>query len=153
MAQQIAHSLVKALRKVPAFSTLEDHDLLQIVGASMNLHWPADSLVFEEGTEAEALYILLSGCVRIFVSSGSEETDVANIQPGEYFGELSLLRDETHSKSAQATQDSDLMILSKESFRALLDYDAELAAHVKGKMHERLRANDEILGIENSSLS
>ena len=46
---EIGHSLVKALRSVPGFSALDDRDLLQIVGASVNLHWPTGAIVFEEG--------------------------------------------------------------------------------------------------------
>ena len=138
---EIGHSLVKALRSVPGFSSLDDRDLLQIVGVSINLHWPSGSTVFTEGAPAEGLYIVLSGCVRILVGPREDETEVASIGPGEFFGELSLLEDRTHSKNARATEDSELMILPKESFRALLEVDEVLAQHVKDKVEERLRDN------------
>jgi CRP/FNR family transcriptional regulator, cyclic AMP receptor protein len=138
---EIGHSLVKALRSVPGFASLDDRDLLQIVGVSINLHWPSGSTVFTEGAPAEGLYIVLSGCVRILVGSREDETEVASIGPGEFFGELSLLEDRTHSKNARATEDSELMILPKESFRALLEVDEVLAQHVKDKVEERLRDN------------
>jgi CRP/FNR family transcriptional regulator, cyclic AMP receptor protein len=138
---EIGHSLVKALRSVPGFSSLDDRDLLQIVGVSINLHWPSGGTVFTEGAPAEGLYIVLSGCVRILVGSREDETEVASIGPGEFFGELSLLEDRTHSKNARATEDSELMILPKESFRALLEVDEVLAQHVKDKVEERLRDN------------
>jgi CRP-like cAMP-binding protein len=83
---EIGHSLVKALRSVPGFSALDDRDLLQIVGASVNLHWPTGAIVFEEGAPAEALYIVLSGRIQIFEAGRSSETDVAVIGPGEFFG-------------------------------------------------------------------
>jgi CRP-like cAMP-binding protein len=139
--KEIGHSLVKALRSVPGFSSLDDRDLLQIVGVSINLHWPSGSTVFTEGAPAEGLYIVLSGCVRILVGAREDETEVASIGPGEFFGELSLLEDRTHSKNARATEDSELMILPKESFRALLEVDEVLAQHVKDKVEERLRDN------------
>jgi CRP/FNR family transcriptional regulator, cyclic AMP receptor protein len=138
---EIGHSLVKALRSVPGFASLDDRDLLQIVGVSINLHWPSGSTVFTEGAPAEGLYIVLSGCVRILVGPREDETEVASIGPGEFFGELSLLEDRTHSKNARATEDSELMILPKESFRALLEVDEVLAQHVKDKVEERLRDN------------
>ena len=137
--KEIGHSLVKALRSVPGFSSLDDRDLLQIVGVSMNLHWPTGGVVFTEGATAEGLYIVLSGCVRILVGPRDSETEVASIGPGEFFGELSLLEDRTHSKNARATEDSELMILPKGSFRRLLDADAVLAQHVSEKVEERLR--------------
>jgi CRP/FNR family cyclic AMP-dependent transcriptional regulator len=139
--KEIGHSLLKALRSVPGFSSLDDRDLLQIVGVSMNLHWPGGSTVFTEGAPAEGLYIVLSGGVRILVGPKESESEVALIGPGEFFGELSLLEDRTHSKNARATEDTELMILPKESFRALLEVDAVLAQHVKEKVEERLREN------------
>jgi CRP-like cAMP-binding protein len=142
--QEIGHSLVKALRSVPGFSALEDRDLLQIVGVSVNLHWPTGAIVFEEGAPAEALYIVLSGRIQIFQTDRSSETDVAVIGPGEFFGEFSLLRDETHSKHARAIEDSELMIIPKGSFQRLLANDPVLADHVSGTMKERLRANDAV---------
>lgn len=141
---EIGHSLVKALRGVPGFSALGDRDLLQIVGVSVNLHWPTGAMVFEEGQPAEALYIILSGRVRIFVAGHESETEVAAIERGEFFGEFSLLRDETHSKSARAIEDSELMIIPKGPFQRLLAYDPVLAEHVSGTMKQRLRANDAV---------
>ena len=139
--KEIGHSLVKALGSVPGFSSLDDRDLLQIVGVSLNLHWPTGGVVFTEGATAEGLYIVLSGCVRILIGPRDSETEVASIGPGEFFGEVSLLEDRTHSKNARATEDSELMILPKESFRRLLDADAVLAQHVSEKVEERLREN------------
>ncbi|MBA2313721.1 MAG: cyclic nucleotide-binding domain-containing protein [Actinobacteria bacterium] len=140
--QRVGHSLIKALRRVPAFSTLVDHDLLLIVGASVNLYWNSGSIVFERGDSAEALYIVLSGKVRIYFDNGENETDVATVGPGEFFGELSLLRDEVHSKSAQASEDCELMIIPRESFRSLISSDSTLAEHISEKMEERLKADD-----------
>jgi CRP-like cAMP-binding protein len=142
--QEIGHSLVKTLRSVPGFSTLDDHELLQIVGVSINLHWPEGSLVFEQGTHAEGLYIVLSGRIGIFASSPDGDKEVGFIGPGDFFGELSLLRDETHSKGARAVDDSELLIIPKELFERLLEYDSVLAEHVRDKMRERLRANDSL---------
>ena len=58
---RVTHSLVKALRAVPDFADLDDATLLRIVGASTNLFYPAGSVVFEPGSPAEALYVVLSG--------------------------------------------------------------------------------------------
>jgi CRP-like cAMP-binding protein len=143
--QQISHSLVKALRRVPAFEALPDRDLLQIVGASVNLVWPAGSVVFQQGAHAEALYIVLSGRIRIFAQAGEKEIDVASIGPGDYFGELALLREETHSKTAEASEESELMVIPEGSFQRLLASDSALAEHVSQKMERRLQANVESL--------
>ena len=133
----LRHSLVKALRRVPDFAALEDSILLKVVGASANLFWAAGSTVFETGSPSEALYIVLSGRVRI--TDGPEAPgDLAQIGPGEYFGELSLLRNSKHTKTAQAIEDSEIMVLPKRSFEALLSTDDDLSEQVRARRAELL---------------
>jgi CBS domain-containing protein len=139
----VPHSLVKALRSVPDFSSLPDRDLLMIVGASVNLFWPAGTMVFERGSEAEALYVILSGGVRIFEMVGGQEVEVSLIGPGESFGELSLMLHTTHTKDARAEEDTELMIVPKDSFLDLMAQHAELAAKFRQRLAERLPVRGE----------
>jgi CRP-like cAMP-binding protein len=130
MRRPLNHSLVRALRRVPDFSTVDDRLLLRVVGASANLFWPSGSVVFEKGSPSEGLYIVLSGCISI-QDDETADPDVARIGPGDYFGELSLLRNTQHTKSAQAMEDCELMVLPKRSFEALMEADADLADQVR----------------------
>jgi CRP-like cAMP-binding protein len=123
---------VKALRHVPDFAALDDGLLLKVVGASANLFWPAGSFVFETGSPSEALYILLGGNVRI-LDGDDPDNVIAEIGPGDYFGELSLLRHSRHTKNAQAVENCEVMVLPKRSFEALLEADQDLAAQVRAK--------------------
>ena len=137
VGDRIDHSLVKALRAVPDFADLADEDLLSIVGASANLLWPPGSVVFRTGEPSEALYLVLSGAVRVYESKDGQEADVATIRPGDFFGELSLLLDTTHTKNAQAVEDSELLVLPKDAFEELLASNPGLAARVRRKMEQR----------------
>ncbi len=139
MSADVAHSLVKALRAVPDFAEMEEHTLLAIVGASANLWFPSGSTVFERGETGDALYIVLSGAVRI-VDERDEE--VARIEPGDYFGELSLLLHSTHSKSAVASEDTELMVIPKGPFQELLSGSPELASYFRRKVEQRLPASE-----------
>ena len=132
LQRPVRHSLVKALRRVPDFSSLEDALLLKIVGASANLFWRAGSLVFEADTPSEALYIVLSGRVEI-VNGGPDEPAIGEIAPGDYFGELSLLANARHPKTGKAVEDSEILVLPKRSFEALLAADEDLAEQVRTK--------------------
>lgn len=146
-SRAISHSLVKTLRKVPMFAGLSDDDLLDIVGVSANLHWHSDGMVFEAGEPGDALYIVLSGKVRIYTTRDGDEVEVATIGPGDFFGELSLMRKEPHSKSARAVGDADLMAIPNESFTSLLQSDERLRAAVERVMAERLSASDRALDL------
>lgn len=137
MGRPITHSLVKALRTVPGFDVLSDRDLLRIVGASVNLSWPAGSMVFEKESPGEALYIVLAGKVRIFDQIDGREVEIARTGPGDFFGEMSLLLDTMHTKNVQAVEDSELLVLMKDSFNRLLEMHDDLAAIVHERLEER----------------
>jgi CRP-like cAMP-binding protein len=138
----VTHSLVQALRVVPAFAALDEHTLVQIVGASANLFWPAGSSVFEKGTPGDALYIVLSGEVAIVDVADGNEAELARMKPGDFFGEISILLYTTHSKLARAVVDTELMVLPKESLQELLAANPELGDHFRRKLEERQFPSD-----------
>jgi CRP/FNR family cyclic AMP-dependent transcriptional regulator len=133
-----AHSLVKALQAVPSLSPCDEQTLLCIVGDSVNLVWPAGRTVFELGSPADGLFIVLSGRVRILREDGAE---VAVLGSGEYFGELSLLTGTTHHHAVEAVEDTELMVVPKERFDSLLAENPELAAGIRQQAEARMRAN------------
>src|SRR6266704_1385582 len=90
---QHSHTLVKALKGIPSLGSCDETTLLEIVGDSVNLVWPAGHKVFEHGTPSSGLFIVLSGRVRVLRNGGGE---LAKLGPGEHFGELSLLLGTTH---------------------------------------------------------
>ena len=143
MSRTITHSLVKVLRTVPDFAALDDRSLLSIVGASANLYWPAGALVFEKGDPAEALYVVLSGRIRIFDVVDGREEDVVTVTPGGFFGEHSLLLDIVHSKSACAAEPSELMVVPRDSFQALMSDNPDLAGHLMEQLERRRLAEAE----------
>lgn len=138
------HSLVKALRGVPDFSLLDDATLLKIVGGSSNLAFARGGLVFEAGSHSDALYVVLAGRVRIFDPGDAGEVDVALLGPGQSFGEISLLLRAKHTKSAQAVEDSELMVVPHESFEEVLASNPELKVLFERRIEQRQAVRGEI---------
>lgn len=130
-----SHSLVKLLRSVHDFARLDDATLLKVVGASANLAYASGSFVFEAGSAAEALYLILSGRIRIFDPNNGAE--VAELGPGESFGEISLLRHTSHTKSAQSVDGSEIMVVPRDSFEELLDTHEHLRSHFEQRIAQR----------------
>jgi CRP/FNR family cyclic AMP-dependent transcriptional regulator len=118
------------LKRVPGFDLLGEADLVEIAGASVNLVWREGSCIFQKGQPGEALYIVLSGGVRIYDEVDGREVEIARTGPGDFFGEHSLLLDTTHTKNVSAVEDTELLVLSKESFAALLASNPKLEEHI-----------------------
>jgi CRP-like cAMP-binding protein len=128
---------VKALRAVPGLEPLEDRTLLAIVGDSANLFWRAGSTVYGTGAPADGLYIVLSGRVRV-LKDGAE---MGALGPGDFFGEFSLLLGTAHGHDVEAVEDTELMVVPKERFDALLAENPELAETIHRKAEERRGVN------------
>lgn len=134
MTPKVSHSLVQTLRAIPDFADLDERSLLKIVGESMNLFWNEGSPIFEPGSPGDALYVVISGEAGIY--DGKRE--IAKLEAGDFFGELSLLLNATHSKTARAITDCEILVLPKESFHAILEETPSLAAHFEEVLRTRL---------------
>lgn len=135
MEPAVTHSLVNALRAVPGFDALDDRTLLGVVGDSANLFWREGSVVFEQGSPGDGLYVVLSGAVRILGANGDE---VNVLGSGDFFGEFSLVLDTDHMNDVVAAEDTELMVVPKESFERLIASSSDLGEHVRQKLEERL---------------
>ena len=136
---RIQHSLVQALLGVPSLSTLDDTEVLTIVGESANLFWAAGSTVVEHGSTADGLYIVLSGQVQVRRPDG---TDVTVLTPGEFFGELSLLLDAPRRHDVVALEETELMVVPKERIERLLEEHPEFGREVRLRLEARLIENE-----------
>jgi CRP-like cAMP-binding protein len=135
MENKVTHSLVTALRAVPGFATVDERMLLALIGDSANLFWPAGSVVFERGSPADGLYIIISGKLRVIDKNGE---DVAELGPGDFFGELSLLLDTVHRHDVRVEEDAELMVLPKECLDELTSEHPELGRAIRDRAEERI---------------
>ena len=74
------------------------------------------SEIIKEGDEGDVFYILVEGECEAFLKDKS----VKKYSPGEYFGELALLRNEPRAATVVATVDSRMIVLDRGSFKRLL---------------------------------
>jgi CRP-like cAMP-binding protein len=79
---------VEALRSVPLFASVGDEDALALVGLLKPRSLPRGALLFRQGDAGDAMYLVESGSVRIFVTDeDGEELTLADLARGDFFGE------------------------------------------------------------------
>lgn len=137
MEQKVTHSLVQSLKSIPDFSALDEKTLLAIVGESMNLAWKAGSVIFKKGDTGEALYVMLEGECSIHEGSTPQDGEVSHPRVGDSFGEMSLLLNATHSRTATAVTDCEILVLPKQAFTNLIESSPALAQHFDKVLRER----------------
>ena len=136
--ERVAHSLVRALHDVPGFEVLDERVLLALIGDSANLYWPAGSTVFERGGPSDGLYIVISGRVHVLAEDGSV---LAELGPGDFFGEMSLLFGRGHRHDVRVDSPAELMVVPKERFDELVGSQPDFGRYVRAKADERAGAD------------
>jgi len=129
---------MKALQAVPSLATLDEPALLGLVSESANLFWPAGSQIIVKGSDADALYVVLSGCVRVLDGTDRE---INVLGAGEFFGEFSLLLGTPHQNDVDAATDAELLVVPKGSVDTLLAANPDLDAHIRSTLEQRLDEN------------
>ena len=110
---------------------------------------PAGQILFQEGEEADAFYLVRSGKLACFRDGALGRPDlVGYIRAGEPVGEMSLLNETPHSASVYALRDSELVRLPKASFDALTRKHGSLMRELARMMMQRLRGDDVHKGTE-----
>jgi CRP-like cAMP-binding protein len=140
------NQLASFLRGVELLNHLKEPDLLRVADSCQLVRFRRAERIFTESTPGGSLYVVMSGRVKIFGSSpqGRSKT-FAYLEPGDFFGEMSLLDDDVRSASASALDDSVLIMLKREDFRRLLLTRPAIAEAVLRTIAMRLRrANKEI---------
>ncbi len=66
-------------------------EIARLIGALEEVRFLAGVTIFEEGADAEALYLLQRGRVAVTVRAASGERSLAELDAPAHFGELGLL--------------------------------------------------------------
>ena len=105
----------------------------------------AGELIFEENEFDEVAYLVVSGEVEIFRSSGNQEQMLATVGRGEIIGEMSLIDSQPHVASARALSDTEVSVISRQSFQQRLDRlekSDRVLRRLIGVLVDRLRGQD-----------
>ena len=130
----------QSLARVPLFKRLEPHELEKLAEEIDQVDYKAGEVIFNEHDHGDALYVVEEGSVRIWVTDEDlNEVTLAELQPGQFFGELAVLDRGERSSSATAITDAHLHRLSSDDFQKFLTEHADCAIDVICEIGARMR--------------
>jgi Fe-S-cluster-containing hydrogenase component 2 len=120
---------------IPDFAEV-DAQVLQELAKKLRLRiFSKDETIVREGDEADSMYIIRDGYVRVVKSmAGGEQRTIAYLNDGNYFGENALLQAGRRQATVVAMGKVEAIQVMKDDFFAL--------ANRNEKMLDRLRANE-----------
>ncbi len=102
--------------------------------------------IYKEDSYPKGIYFISKGKVKICQSNESGKELIIELhKEGDFFGYLSLLQDEKHSGSATALEDSEIYMIPKDDFFALIYKNAEVSKKFIEMLSNNLRENEKQL--------
>jgi diguanylate cyclase len=111
MEERRTASLAAWLKKVEILSGFEEKELRSLAAGAGTRRYRPDACVFREGSPATALYVVMSGRVRICREDSAGAQDmIAELVSGDSFGEFEMLSSAVHSATARAAEEASLLV-------------------------------------------
>src|ERR1700681_149880 len=130
----------QSLARVPLFKRLEPQELEKLAEEIDQGNYDAGATIFNEHDRGDSLYVVESGSVRIWVvDEDVNEVTLAELKPGDFFGELAVLDRGERSSSATALTDTHLHKLSSDAFQEFLIEHPDAAIDVICEIAQRMR--------------
>ncbi len=103
------------------------------------LDFPAGAIIFHAGDPSTAAYLIRSGTVELLRGSPESAASLAQLGPGEVFGEMSLIEERPHALTARAVSAVQLSSLARSEFELLMTSDPATFRIYLATLFERLR--------------
>ncbi|HVS05141.1 MAG TPA: cyclic nucleotide-binding domain-containing protein [Candidatus Dormibacteraeota bacterium] len=134
------------LRAVPLFSeaTPRQLDLLAVKLVVHGFHH--GDTVMRQGDSGDAFYIIREGQVDVLARANGRSRRISVLGPGDYFGEIALLRDQPRTATIRAKSDGSAWRLERQDFRDLLGRYLELDAQLAGIADARVPRGHSVAG-------
>ena len=116
-------SLVKHVRDVALFRNLTGRDMEMVSSRVTCWKYPEGNRLITQGHKGSAFYILNKGKVSIQIKKGlfGKKEEVAKLDAGHLFGEISLILDQKCTADVVASEDVEAFVFSKELFNFLIE--------------------------------
>ncbi|MHC4778338.1 MAG: cyclic nucleotide-binding domain-containing protein [Planctomycetota bacterium] len=132
--------IIGHLKKIDLFKPLPMTSIQAIIPALELKRFAESTPIIQQGAPGEYLYILIKGAVEVVqTSEDGIEHNLAQLDRGEVFGEMSLLSREPCSATVRARSNVSVLAVSRENFHKILEEQPSLNIYFNKLLVQRLR--------------
>jgi CRP-like cAMP-binding protein len=141
---QSASTAEQVLKDCTLFRDLDESGRRELAVRAHRLLAKTGETIFEVGSPGQSMMAVLKGAVRISLPSATgKEMILADLGPGDIFGEIALLDGRPRSATAIARKASVLLVLDRREVRAFLHKRPDFCLTLLELLCARLRRSDE----------
>ena len=137
---------IDTLRHIPIFKGLSHFDLIKVSKLLHLRKYKKGEVIFHQNEPGESMFIIQAGKVDIQRKTDFGTTTLASLSDGSFFGEISLVDEETRTATAISKEDSSLLGFFRADLIHLIDRNPRLASfillHLSMVLGKRLRLLD-----------
>jgi HEAT repeat protein len=127
------------LKRVPLFATLSSTDLKQVAAIASEEVFPDGEVIAHRGEQGDAMFVIVSGEVRVCIENNGVETELARRRSGEYVGELSIINREPRNATLIASGDVRALCIDQKTFEGLIRERPEVSLFIIQVLSKRLK--------------
>jgi NNP family nitrate/nitrite transporter-like MFS transporter len=128
------------LQGLPFFHDLTHEELHSVAQIGEFKSLGEGELVFKQGDPGDALYVVITGKVEIFlIGEDDQQIDLAELGDGSYFGDLALIDGQPRSASARTIEVCEFFLVGRKQFLSLMTDSPRILADVLIGLSEHIR--------------
>ena len=126
----------EALARVPLFSGLSSRHLKRLADSMQEVRYMEGASVVKEGQEGDSFYVILQGEAKVVGPGG---TSVNRLQPGDFFGEISLLDGGARTATVTTETPVTMLELKRTEFLRMVEDEPDVAVKLLSHTASLLR--------------
>jgi CRP/FNR family transcriptional regulator, cyclic AMP receptor protein len=128
------------LETLTIFSALSAEQIALLQQHCLQRKYLKHHIVINEQDPPDCLFIILDGRVKVYVSDDSGKEVILNtLTKGDYFGELSLIDDNARVASVMTTENTELLVMTKDKFKQVLAQYPDISWSLIQDLVQRVR--------------
>jgi voltage-gated potassium channel len=122
------------IARVPLFAELDGGDIADIMQLLRAQLAEPGQVIVREGEPAHSMYFIAAGKVEVALKN----RDNIQLGPGQFFGEVAVLKRARRSATAIALTRTNLLVLDAQDLHALMSRDPRIAKHIEDVVEKRV---------------
>ena len=122
---------------VPIFAPLSEAEAQILADAAEKRIFAPDEAIVQQGERGGLMFIIHRGSVDVYLDEKEENSLVATLREGEFFGEMGLFTGESRVASVIAHEETEVLQISKETLKPIFESNPNLVQKLGEFIEER----------------